>query len=145
MPNTSNLKPMNTRTPEEIKAISSKGGKAAQQKLREKRELSKLVEIWANNKLKDKDLIAQLAEYGIKDPDNKSIILLSLIKNINISRNSNRTIEQLIDLLGENREREARIRKLELENEILQKQLDGAKIEKPVIFIDDTKEVENED
>lgn len=55
MDGTVNLKPLNTRSEEEVKEITSKGGKASGKARRKKRELKQLLELALSQPAKDGD------------------------------------------------------------------------------------------
>lgn len=137
MANPKTLIPLTERSPEEQKRIRSMGGKARYKQKVEERSLSQLVKVWANCKVKDKKQKEVLEAFGIDEPTNKALILMQLIKNLSITRASSRTIEQLIELLQEDKEKEERIKKLELENEKLQKEINGELTTGQVVVIND--------
>lgn len=130
-----NLKPFvkGTISSEIAKANGSKGGKATKRN----QTIADILKQWSDQDIKDQEKIAVLERVGIKNPTNKSLLVLQLIKNTTNSKTSSRAIDQIIELLSEDKEKEARIKKLELENEMLKKQINGEVVDTKIVLIND--------
>jgi len=130
-------------TPEERRERARIAGLASAEAKKEKKTLSEIVNAWANNKLKDKNKIEQLAELGISEPTNKANLLLSLLNNVD--KGDTKSISMLIELLSEDRRREAEIRKLNAEIEKLQKEIAGEISENNITIINDIPKVSKDE
>lgn len=130
-----NLKPFvkGSISSETAKANGSKGGKATKRN----QTIADILKQWCDQDVKDKEKITALEKLGIENPTNKSLLVLQLIKNTTNTKTSSRTIDQIIELLNEDKEKEARIKKLELENERLRKEINGELVENKVIVVGD--------
>lgn len=101
-PQNKNLIPLTERPPEEARAIRSAGGKASQQKAKEKRQLAELLSIYADLPIGDKRIINRLKKMGIKDDDlltQKMLITDAIMK---AAKNGNMyAVAQYIEITGE--------------------------------------------
>ena len=66
-PQNKNLKPLNTRPPEEAQAIRSKGGKACQEKKKQKKALAEMLQILDDLPIDDKRVVNRLKKAGVED------------------------------------------------------------------------------
>lgn len=133
MANEQNLRPFKKGevSSETAKRNGSKGGKATAQKLKLQATLSEIAKNWAEQPVSEKNKEA-LVKMGV-DAENltqKATLLIPIMREV---RDGNmKATSMLIELLSEDGEKLARIRKLEaeterlkLENEQLRKELDG--------------------
>ena len=130
-------------TDEELRERARKGGLKSQQVQHEKKTLAQLFTIWANGKPKPKDLLL-LESLGIdpKEATNKSLLIIPIIKNL--SKGDTKALQMAIDLLEEDKRKEAEIKKLnaeikrlELETEKLKNELNGDVTTNKIIIVND--------
>lgn len=134
MANVQNLKKNPTLTTEEATRLGRLGGKASVESRRNKKTIAEILKTWTDSKLKDTDKI-KLESLGIYEETNKALLVLPLIKQI--SKGDTKALNLAIELLSEDKEKEARIRKLELENEMLKKQINGEVVDTKIVLIND--------
>lgn len=111
-------------------------------KKRQKKTIAEILAAWADREVSEKDLEA-LRKLGISDiTTNKALLVLPLIKNI--SKGDVKSLQLAMELLGEDRKKEAEIKKLneeierlKLEQERLKLELSGGLEEDRVAIIND--------
>lgn len=147
--NEQNLIPLNQRSPEEQAEIRKKAQKARWEKVRERKTLSQLMRLWAERGVSEKDKQA-LRNLGLSEEDyNKTLLIAPIIKNI--SKGDIKSIQLAIELLGEDEEKNLKIKKLEQEIEKLKleqdqlKTLNSALNEQIQIVMDVDKDKDNEE
>ena len=127
--NDENLIPNSQRTPSEVRANASKGGKASGKVRKEKAELKKLFIQYANMRPVKKEA-EQLVAMGFDDSDltNMTSYIVSLFKNG--AKGNSKAMEIGVDILMnynkkelENERLKAEIEKLKLEQEKLKRDL----------------------
>lgn len=100
-----NLVSLGDRTPEERKAISSKGGKASQAKARERKKMQYVTEVLMNIRLRDDDAYrAILARWeDSNDPDSQTVQAAIIAKQIDkaVTDGDTRAAEFLRDTVGD--------------------------------------------
>lgn len=117
-------------------------GKKSVESKREKKTIAQILAAWADREVSEKDLEA-LRKLGISDiTTNKALLVLPLIKNI--SKGDVKSLQLAMELLGEDRKKEAEIKKLneeierlKLEQERLKLELSGGLEEDRVAIIND--------
>lgn len=131
MANEQNLRPFKKGevSSETAKRNGSKGGKATAQKLKLQATLSEIAKNWAEQPVSEKNKEA-LRALGIEETNytQKATLLIPIMREV---RDGNmKATQMLVELLSEDKEKEARIRKieaetkrLETENAILKQQL----------------------
>ncbi len=145
MANNQNLRPLTKEqlTPELQSERGKKGGKRSQEVQHQKKTLAQLFTIWANGKPKPKDILL-LESLGIdaEDATNKSLLIIPIIKNL--SKGDTKALQMAMDLLEEDKRKEAEIRKLnaeikrlELETEKLKNELNGDVTTNKIIIVND--------
>lgn len=101
-PQNKNLIPFNKRTPEEAHAIRSAGGKACQEKRKEKKKLAEMLELLSDLSIKDKRVLNRLKRMGVKedsDLTNKMLVADALLKAA--QSGNTYAIQQYLELIGE--------------------------------------------
>lgn len=101
-PQNKNLIPFNERTPEEAHAIRSAGGKACQEKRKEKKKLAEMLELLSDLSIKDKRVLNRLKRMGVKedsDLTNKMLVADALLKAA--QSGNTYAIQQYLELIGE--------------------------------------------
>ncbi len=113
-PQDDNLIPLTERSPEEARAIRSAGGKAAQDKLRKKRQMSELLSLYSNLPINNKKTERRLKALGFDEEDltQKALIADAIIKGA--QKGNSYLIQIYLDVMGENVPSE-----LEKENNLL--------------------------
>jgi hypothetical protein len=136
MANIETLRPIakGQRTKEEQKIFATKGGIASGKARKQNKTIAEILKTWTENELKNTDR-KKLEELGIYEETNKALLVLPLIKQI--SKGDTKALNLAIELLREDKEKEARIKKLELENERLRKEINGELVENKVIVLGD--------
>lgn len=136
MANIETLRPIakGQRTKEEQKIFATKGGIASGKARKQNKTIAEILKTWTENELKNTDR-KKLEELGIYEETNKALLVLPLIKQI--SKGDTKALNIAIELLREDKEKEARIKKLELENERLRKEISGELVENKVVVIGD--------
>ena len=136
MANIETLRPIakGQRTKEEQKIFATKGGIASGKVRKQNKTIAEILKTWTENELKNTDR-KKLEELGIYEETNKALLVLPLIKQI--SKGDTKALNLAIELLREDKEKEARIKKLELENERLRKEINGELVENKVIVLGD--------
>ena len=94
-----NLRPLNTRTKEEQRAIQKAGGKASGAKRKEKSTVKSIIRAWAENPVVPKHLKKQAEAFGIDTDEGRAILALGMIQNA-IKGNS-KYLEKVLQMLGE--------------------------------------------
>lgn len=119
--NEQNLIPNSQRSPSELKAMTSKGGKRSGEVRKQKAELKKLFMQFANMRPTEKES-KQLVAMGFdnKDLTNMTAYVVSLFKNG--AKGNSKALEIGVDLLMDNN-------KKELENERLKQEIERLKLE----------------
>lgn len=147
--NPQNLIPLNQRSPEEQAEIRRKGQQARLQKIKERKTLSTLMKQWADREVSERDR-QTLKSLGLSDDDyNKTLLIAPIIKNI--SKGDIKSIQLAIELLGEDEEKNLKIKKLEQEIEKLKleqdqlRTLNSALNEQIQIVMDVDKDKDNEE
>ena len=147
--NPQNLIPLNQRSPEEQAEIRRKGQQARLQKIKERKTLSALMKQWADREVSERDR-QTLKSLGLSDDDyNKTLLIAPIIKNI--SKGDIKSIQLAIELLGEDEEKNLKIKKLEQEIEKLKleqdqlRTLNSALNEQIQIVMDVDKDKDNEE
>ena len=147
--NPQNLIPINQRSPEEQAEIRRKGQEARWQKAKERKTLSALMKQWAEREVTERDKQA-LRNLGLDEESyNKTLMIVPIIKNI--SKGDVKSIQIAMELLGEDREKELKIKKLEQEIEKLKleqeqlRSLNSALNENIQIIMNIPKEEEQQD
>lgn len=79
MANEQNLKPLNTINNEEAKKIQSKGGKARQQQIKERKSMREQMEGLLSLSLKDQKVINRFKQIGVdaKDMNNQMALIVA--------------------------------------------------------------------
>lgn len=79
MANEQNLKPLNTINNEEAKKIQSKGGKARQQQIRERKSMREQMEGLLSLSLKDQKVVNRFKQIGVdaKDMNNQMALIVA--------------------------------------------------------------------
>ena len=119
--NDENLIPNSQRTPSEVRANASKGGKASGKARKEKAELKKLFMQFANMRPTEKER-NQLTAMGFNDEEltNMTSYVVSLFKNG--AKGNSKAMEIGVDLM-------MNYNKKELENERLREEIEKLKLE----------------
>lgn len=136
MANIETLRPVvkGQRTKEEQKIFATKGGIASGKARKQNKTIAEILKKWTESELKNTDR-KKLEELGIYEETNKALLVLPLIKQI--SKGDTKALNIAIELLREDKEKEERIKKLELENERLRKEINGELVDNKVIVIGD--------
>lgn len=111
-------------------------------KRRQTKLLADYVRIWADTPMADQFIKLQMEEMGIENPTNKVGILFALLRNVN-ERGDTKSIQMLLELMGEDRKYEAEITKLKSENERLKKEINGEIIDTPITIVNNIPNTEN--
>ena len=99
MVNKQNLIPMNMRSKEEAREISAKGGKASGEARRQKKAYKELLQDLFSTQVDDEQLVSLAEQYGVKNPDVKTLTLLGMI---NAAINGNhKAFDTLFEMSGE--------------------------------------------
>lgn len=131
--NDKNLIPNSERSPEELKKMTSKGGKRSGEVRREKAEIKKLFMQYAQMQPSPKET-AQLMQMGFKENEltNMTSYVVSLFKNG--AKGNSKALELSFELLSENNKKElenqklkAEIERIKLEQEKLKQELGHSK------------------
>ena len=133
---------------EESKERARNGGKKSVEVRRAKKTLAELFSTWAEAEVKEKDkLLLQSLGIDDKDATNKALLIVPIIKNI--TKGDTKTLQMAIELLNEDRKKEAEIKKLqseikrlELEAELLKKEVNGEMGTERIILVNDVPKVE---
>lgn len=132
-----NISAYNSRkTHEERSETARRAGLASGEAKRERKTLSDIVCAWGEGEIKDRDMKKQLEALGVKDLTNKSMLILSLLKNVN-ERGDTKSIQMLTELLRQDSRREVEIEKMRLENEMLKRQLNGDTTDFKITIVND--------
>jgi len=116
-------------------------GLASAEAKRNKKTLAELVQAWADCEVKDKSIVDQLKDLGIENPTNKATLILPLLSNVN-EKGDTKSMQMLIELLCEDKKREAEIKKLEAEIEKLKKEVSGEISENTITIINNVPKVD---
>lgn len=134
MANEQNLKPIRHLSNEEAKRRGRNGGIASGKAKKENKTIAEILKKWTESELRDNDR-AKLESLGIYEATNKALLVLPLIKQI--SKGDTKALNLALELLHEDKEKEERIKRLELENEKLRKELNGEISENQVYIVSD--------
>lgn len=101
MPNEQNLIPNSERSPEELRRITSAGGRASGVSRRRKRDLREAAELYFSLPVTDKRQLAKLSKAGVEadDADNQMAIVAGLA--MKAMRGDAKAAKLLFDLLPE--------------------------------------------
>ena len=101
MPNAQNLIPNSERSPEELRRITSAGGRASGVSRRRKRDLREAAELYLSLPVTDKRQLAKLSKAGVEaeDADNQMAIVAGLA--MKAMRGDAKAAKLLFDLLPE--------------------------------------------
>ena len=99
MANEQNLIPMNKRTPRERQEISRKGAAATNKKRKEQKTFRELAKIVLATKITDEGIIETAKQFGIENPDVKTITLLGMVRAA--AGGSHNAFDRLMELTGE--------------------------------------------
>ena len=146
--NDNNLKPIRKEqlSKEESKERSRNGGLKSVEVRREKKTIADILSIWAEKPLSEANKEAMKKAGFDEATTNKALLVLPLIKNA--SKGDIRAIQMAMDLLNEDKKKEAEIRKLEaeierlkLEAERLKREMDGDLPENRIVVVSDIPKV----
>lgn len=127
--------PIRVPTSEEAREIGRKGGKASAEARARKKTIAEYLKVWAEQEPNAKNKAA-LEQLGLGDEaTNKAAFVIPLIKKI--QQGDIKALQMAIELLGEDRKKEAEIEKLKQEIELL-KSGAGVMLE-PVVVVNDVK------
>lgn len=148
--NNQNLRDYHCMTEEEQRAFHSAGGKASQQKRRERRTFAEILQAMADLECEDKEVLEQFKEMGFEGHiSNKVAWVLPFVANI--KKGDSKSFQMAIEMLKEDRKRELEIQrlteeveKLKLEQEQL-KAINSAMQEQIQIVMDVDKDKDNEE
>lgn len=143
MANQDNLRRINTEQAREM-------AKKSAEKRNEKKTISKILTDWADKPLTDKHK-KELKEKGFDEATtNKALLVLPLIQNA--TKGDTKSIQMVLELMNEDKEKEIRIKKLEaeikrleLEAEKVRKEINGEIVENKIIVVSDIPKVEEDD
>lgn len=101
MPNGQNLIPNSERSPEELRRITSAGGRASGVSRRRKRDLREAAELYLSLPVTDKRQLAKLSKAGVEagDADNQMAVVAGLA--MKAMRGDAKAAKLLFDLLPE--------------------------------------------
>ena len=101
MPNEKNLIPNSERTPEELRRITSAGGRASGVSRRRKKSLKEAAELYLSLPVSDKRAWNKLAKDGVdpEDVDNQMAIIAGL--SIKAAKGDAKAAKVLFDLIGD--------------------------------------------
>ena len=101
MPNEKNLIPNSERTPEELRRITSAGGRASGEARRRKKSLREAAELYLSLPVSDKRAWNKLAKDGVEqeDVDNQMAIIAGL--TIKAVKGDAKAAKLLFDLVGD--------------------------------------------
>ena len=101
MPNEKNLIPNSERTPEELRRITSAGGRASGEARRRKKSLREAAELYLSLPVSDKRAWNKLAKDGVdpEDVDNQMAIIAGL--SIKAAKGDAKAAKVLFDLIGD--------------------------------------------
>lgn len=104
MPNEQNLIPNSERSPEELRQITSAGGRASGVSRRRKRDLREAAELYLSLPVTDKRQLTKLSKAGVEteDADNQMAIVAGLA--MKAMRGDAKAAKVLFDLLPEQAE-----------------------------------------
>lgn len=111
--NDQNLRPLNTRSKEEVKRITSQGGKAVQKARKERKRLEDIVKIMLNLKLKadgeavDVEQLRSLPELA---KSNMTVQEAAILAQVKLSLEGNgQAFDRLMSIAGETKPQEINI------------------------------------
>lgn len=139
-----NEKNLKNLTPKEAREIGKKGGIASVKARREKKTLSELLQFWAEKSLTADDL-ERVKSAGISETTNKALMLIPLINNL--KKGDIKSLQLAIDLMGEDKKKDAEIKKLNEEIELLKLEQEKLKqenalysaTEEKIVFVNDVE------
>lgn len=94
-----NITPLNQRSEEERREIARKGQKAGAEKRRKQKSYRELTAAILRKKVKNSELSDLAKQYGIENPDVKTITLIGMINAA--ANGSYNAFEKLLELTGE--------------------------------------------
>jgi hypothetical protein len=101
-PQNKNLVPLTERSPEEARAIRSAGGKASQEKRKQKKALAEMLQIISDLPVRDKRVVNRLKRMGITEDDDLTNKMLVADAIFNQCKQGNTyAISLYIELMGE--------------------------------------------
>lgn len=107
MPNEKNLIPNSERTPEELREITSKGGKASGAARRRKRSLKEAADLYLSLPVADRRRWNKVARRGVEpeDVDNQMAMIIGLVEAATMG--DARAGRLVVDLIGEDAKMES--------------------------------------
>lgn len=99
MANENNLIPQNKRTKSEQREIAKKGGKASGKKRKEQKAYREIAKAVLSTKVEDDELLALAAQFGVENPDVKTMTLLGMVRAA--AKGSHNAFDRLVELTGE--------------------------------------------
>ena len=137
-----NEKNLRTPTTKEAREIGTQGGIASAKARREKKTLSELLTFWAEKSLTADDL-ERVKSAGLSETTNKALMLIPLIDNL--KKGDIKSLQLAIDLMGEDKKKDAEIKKLNEEIELLKLEQEKLKqenalysaTEEKIVFVND--------
>lgn len=103
--NDQNLRPLNTRSKEEVKRITSQGGKAVQKARKERKRLEDIVKIMLNLKLKNEGEavdVEQLRSLPELAKSNMTVMEAAILAQLKLSLEGNgQAFDRLMNIAGE--------------------------------------------
>lgn len=111
--NDQNLRPLNTRSKEEVKRITSQGGKAVQKARKERKRLEEIVKIMLNLKLKTEGEavdVEQLRSLPELAKSNMTVLEAAILAQLKLSLEGNgQAFDRLMSIAGETKPQEINI------------------------------------
>ena len=101
MANEQNLKPLNTINNEEAKKIQSKGGKARQQQIRERKSMREQMDMLLSLPLKDQKIINKFKQIGVDTSDMNNQMALIMATYQKALRGDMQAMNIARELIGE--------------------------------------------
>lgn len=107
MSNEKNLIPNSERTPEELREITSKGGKASGAARRRKRSLKEAADLYLSMPVADRRRWNKIARRGVdpSDVDNQMAMIIGLVEAATMG--DARAAKVVVDLIGEDAKMES--------------------------------------
>lgn len=112
-----NLIPNSQRSPNELREMTSKGGKRSGEVRRQKKTVADYLRKWADNEVDEKNKKALQALGLDEEATNRTLLVLPLIKKANCG--DIKALQMIIDLLGEDKKKDLEIKKLQEEIALL--------------------------
>lgn len=141
MANEQNLRPIHKGdlTIEECRERARNGGKKSVEVRRAKKTMAEMLQSWADCKLQNKGEISKLKEMGFDVDEsitNKMSLLIPLLDNVK-KKGDMKSMQMIVEMLNEDKKKEAEIRKLEAEIEKLKKETSGEITDTKITIIND--------